>query len=430
MKNLNELLEAREALDNKTADLLTIVRGSDTVEKRELTEDESTNWESLKDEKRSLDKKIELAKEMQAEERILARKAAPKQPKRTPEQKLAADMSVVRGIQNLMNNKPLEGAEAEAHQEAQNEARSMGLNFSGNFQIPSVVARANTATGATNAGGVSPLIKDDVSELVPFLTPKLFLEELGATMMRGLQSNFKIPIGNTLTQANWATETAAATESTPILREETASPNRLAAFTKFSRQALLQPVIAIENMVREQLLGAEARAVESAAINGSGTGSTPEGILVNSDVNTVTTSGTLTRAHLIAMRKAIQSNNADKGTMSYLTNPDVEAYLNGLLVDAGSGNFVWPTDMPEKLMGYKACTSTLVPNNLGAGTDKSSIIFGDFSKLFIMQWGGRSISVDPYTSLKAAQVEVVLDSYYDIKVVEPKAFSIAVDITA
>jgi len=47
-----------------------------------------------------------------------------------------------------------------------------------------------------------------------------------------------------------------------------------------------------------------------------------------------------------------------------------------------------------------------------------------------MQWGGRSISVDPYTSLKAAQVEVVLDSYYDIKVVEPKAFSIAVDITA
>ena len=233
-----------------------------------------------------------------------------------------------------------------------------------------------------------------------------------------------------MTQANWATETAAATESTPILREETASPNRLAAFTKFSRQALLQPVIAIENMVREQLLGAEARAVEYAAVNGSGTGSTPEGILVNSDVNTVTTGGTLTRAHLIAMRKAIQSNNADKGTMSYLTNPDVEAYLNGLLLDAGSGNFVWPTDMPEKLMGYKACTSTLVPNNLGAGTDKSSIIFGDFSKLFIMQWGGRSISVDPYTSLKAAQVEVVLDSYYDIKVVEPKAFSIAVDITA
>ena len=66
MKNLNELLEAREALDNKTADLLTIVRGSDTVEKRELTEEESTNWETLKDEKRALDKQIELAKEMQA----------------------------------------------------------------------------------------------------------------------------------------------------------------------------------------------------------------------------------------------------------------------------------------------------------------------------------------------------------------------------
>ena len=428
MRSLNELLEAREALDKKTADLLLIVKGSETVEKRELTEVEETEWQTLKDEKRSLDKKIELAKEMEAEQRILARKSAPKHAKKTPEQKLAADMSVVRGIQNLMNNKPLEGAEAEAHQEAMNEARSMGLSFSGNFQIPSVVARANTATGATASGGVSPLIKDEISNFVPFLTPKLFLEELGATMMRGLQGNFKIPIGKTQSSATWATETATATETTPILREETASPNRLAAYTKFSRQALLQPVMAVENMVREQLLGAEARAVQTAAINGAGTGSTPEGILVNAAVNTVTTGGTLTRAHLIEMRKLIQSSNADKGTLRYLTNPDVEAYLNGLLVDAGSGQFVWPTDAPDKLMGYQAATSTLMPNTLSA--TKSGMIFGDWSKLWIMQWGGRSISVDPYTSLKEAQVEVVLDSYYDIKVVEPKAFSIAVDITA
>ena len=48
-------------------------------------------------------------------------------------------------------------------------------------------------------------------------------------------------------------------------------------------------------------------------------------------------------------------------------------------------------------MGYDAITSTLMPNDLCAGTDKSSMIFGDFSKLWIMQWGGRSISVDPYT---------------------------------
>ena len=428
MKNLNELLEAREALDNKTADLLTIVRGSETVEERELTEDESSIWETLKEEKRTLDKKIELAKEMQTEERILARKHAPKHPKKTPEQKLASDMSVVRGIQNLMANKPLEGAEAEAHQEAVSEARSMGLNFAGNFQIPSVVARANTATGATASGGVSPLIKDDISSFVPFLTPKLFLEELGATMMRGLQGNFKIPIGDTQSSATWATETATATETTPILREDTASPNRLAAYSKFSRQALLQPVMAIENMVREQLLGAEARAVQQAAINGVGTGSTPEGILVNSDVNTVTTGGTLTRAHLIEMRKLIDTANADGNSLCFLTNPDVRAYLNNLLLDAGSGQFVWPASETDMLMGYKAATSTLMPNDLTVSN--SGMIFGDWSKLWIMNWGGRSISVDPYSSLKEAQVEVVLDSYYDIKVVQPTAFSIATDIAA
>ena len=179
MKNLKTLLEEREVLDNKTSGLLAIVRGSEDVEKRELTEDEQTNWESLKAEKRNLDKSIDLAKEMEAEERVLARKSAPKFAKQTPEAKLAADMSVVRGIQNLMANKPLEGAEAEAHQEAVSEARSMGLTFSGNFQIPSVVARANTATGATNAGGLSPLIKDDIANFTPFLTPSYFLKKWG-----------------------------------------------------------------------------------------------------------------------------------------------------------------------------------------------------------------------------------------------------------
>ena len=430
MKNLKTLLEEREILETRTAEMLTIVRGSEDVEKRELTDEETTSWSELKTERIALDKSIKLAEEMENEERVMARKSAPKNAKVSPEQKLASSMSIVRGIQNLMNNKPLEGAEAEAHQEAINESRSMGLNFSGNFQIPSVVARANTATGATNAGGLSPLIKDDITNMVPFLTPKLFLEELGATMFTGLQSNFKIPVGATQSSASWNSETGAADETTPILSELTASPNRLAAYTKFSRQALIQPVVAIENMVREQLLGAEARAVQYAAINGSGTGNTPEGILNNAGVNTVTSGGTLTRAHLIELRKQIQSANADKGTMKYLTNPDVEAYLNNLLVDAGSGNFVWDAAQTDRLMGYDARTSTLMPNDLGAGTDKSSMIFGDWSKLWIMSWGGRSISVDPYTSLKNAQVEVVLDSYYDIKVVQPEAFSIVTDITA
>ena len=428
MKNLETLLEEREILEAKTAEMLTIVRGTEDVEKRELTEEETTSWSELKESRIALDKSIKLAEEMQNEERILAAKSAPKHEKVSPEAKLAADMSIVRGIQNLMNNKPLEGAEAEAHQEAISEARSMGLNFSGNFQIPSVVARANSATGATSSGGLSPLIKDDIMQMQPFLTPKLFLEELGATMMTGLQSNFKIPVGDTQSSATWNSETGTADETTPIIKELTASPNRLAAYTKFSRQALIQPVVAIEKMVRDQLLGAEARAVQYAAINGSGTGNTPEGILNNSDVNTITTGGTLTRAHLIEMRKAIQSLNADKGTLCYLTNPDVEAYLNNLLVDAGSGNFVWDAAQTDKLMGYKAKTSTLMPNDLS--TSKSGMIFADWSKLFIMQWGGRSISVDPYSSLKNAQVEVVLDSYYDIKCVQPEAFSIAVDIDA
>ena len=105
MKNLETLLEEREILEAKTAEMLTIVRGTEEVEKRELTEEETTSWSELKESRIALDKSIKLAEEMQNEERILAAKSAPKHEKVSPEAKLAADMSIVRGIQNLMNNK-------------------------------------------------------------------------------------------------------------------------------------------------------------------------------------------------------------------------------------------------------------------------------------------------------------------------------------
>ena len=70
MKNLETLLEEREILEAKTAEMLTIVRGTEDVEKRELTEEETTSWSDLKLERISLDKSIKLAEEMQNEERI------------------------------------------------------------------------------------------------------------------------------------------------------------------------------------------------------------------------------------------------------------------------------------------------------------------------------------------------------------------------
>ena len=50
-------------------------------------------------------------------------------------------------------------------------------------------------------------------------------------------------------------------------------------------------------------------------------------------------------------------------------------------------------------------------------------IYGDFSNLAIGQWGGIDLTVDPYTKAAAGQVRLVINAYFDAKVLRPEAFA-------
>lgn len=57
----------------------------------------------------------------------------------------------------------------------------------------------------------------------------------------------------------------------------------------------------------------------------------------------------------------------------------------------------------------------------------SAILFGDWSKLWIMSWGGLDIIVDPYSMKKEGAYEVTLNAYHDIFVRRKEAFAIIKD---
>ena len=80
--------------------------------------------------------------------------------------------------------------------------------------------------------------------------------------------------------------------------------------------------------------------------------------------------------------------------------------------------------------GYQAYTSNLVPSNLtkGSASEKcSAILFGDWSKLWILSWGGLDLVVDPYTMKKLGAYEVTLNAYHDIHVRRKEAFAMIKD---
>lgn len=71
-----------------------------------------------------------------------------------------------------------------------------------------------------------------------------------------------------------------------------------------------------------------------------------------------------------------------------------------------------------------------LPATLTKGTNTgncSAILFGDWSKLWIMSWGGLDIIVDPYSMKKEGAYEVTLNAYHDIFVRRKEAFAVIKD---
>jgi HK97 family phage major capsid protein len=96
-----------------------------------------------------------------------------------------------------------------------------------------------------------------------------------------------------------------------------------------------------------------------------------------------------------------------------------------LETDSGSGLFVM--DNLNSLLGYNVAVSTLVPTNIAS--TKTAVIFGNFADLILANFGGVDITVDPYTLADNAQVKVVINSFWDVKLKQPKSFAFGNDIT-
>jgi len=94
-------------------------------------------------------------------------------------------------------------------------------------------------------------------------------------------------------------------------------------------------------------------------------------------------------------------------------------------LDAGSGQFLM--DNANNLFGYPVAVSTLVPTNINS--TKTAAIFGDFSNVVLANWGGVEIVVDPYVKAEFGQVRIIINSYWDVELKQPKAFAFGDDIT-
>lgn len=419
-------------------------------EKREFSEKEKENLEQWEERMSALEEDIKFHEKLEARVAKSHDKGKGevrhKKGKETEEKKIMKRYSFLKVINRRSKGLPLDGIEAEMHQEAVREAEDNKFDLSG-IGVPSMFFQKRDLTAGTSTA-YGNTVQTDVGELIEYLWPRMATERLGADVMSGLTSNISFPRQNTIPSATWEGENDDNAESSPTTNTVSLNPNRVGTYVDVSKQLLLQSKVpALENRVRRDIEMAIGNAVDIAAINGSGASNQPTGILNTTGIGDIaggTNGAAPTWANIVGLETEVATANADLGNLAYLTTPGIRGKLKTTEKATNTGQFVWDNmvfggvggnrRMPGEgqLNGYRAAVSTLVPSDLskGTGTNLHAVIFGNWQELMIGQFGGLDIVIDPYTQAGKSLLRIVINSWWDIAIAHAASFAAMKDADA
>lgn len=272
---------------------------------------------------------------------------------------------------------------------------------------------------------------------IDLLRNRMVMSRLGARFLTGLVGNVTIPRQTAGVSAAWqASETASVTEGNMTVDLVTLTPHTLHARQDLTKLLMQQATPAVEQLVRNDLANALALALDAAGIDGTNTAQ-PEGILNVSGIGSVAAGGTatvtsaLTWGNVVGLETEVAVDNADMGSLAYLTRATVRGSLKTVEKATNTGLFVWqdsasPQIPGEGVMnGYRAVVSQQVPNDLTAGTftNATALIFGNFGDYIYAQWGGIDVLVNPYTQASTRIIEVHSSMFADGTVRHAESFA-------
>ncbi len=413
------------------------------TEKRSLSEDEQTQYETFTTEIRSLERQQKIAQEAEAEAAELATRSNKPLGKEDNEQKRQNDLgnySFLRAIQNQINpnSKPFDGLELEMHQEAVTEARAVNQTING-VGIPAMLMRARTMEKRDNSvtmptqpeDGAAVVQTEKRISLEDMLRNALMTVSLGATYFRDLTGNLDFVRMTERPVATFKPEVAELQKSNiKFGKNAQLTPKRLGTYTIHSKQFLLQTAPSIETKIRTELAYSIAEGIDKAAIYGDGADNEPLGILNltgGSGITFLNTAGAntgaaLTRANLITAIVTLMKKNVNGRNYGWLINAETVGKLMDTVVAANSDIFIM-NELDRLLMYPAAISNTIISDGTkGTATALSDLVFGAWENLYIAQWGGYDLTVDAVTLATAGQVRLIIQAFADVAVYEPKAF--------
>ena len=361
-----------------------------SVEGRDMTSDEQSSFDSLNSKVEELNG---MAQRAESYEKLQATKAVKEVTENTPKE--LRDYSFQDAMKAAYSGK-LEGLVKEMDTEARREARYTGQMYKG-IAIPSSVLEARAIT-TSNVNDVETMSFTDQ------LQANLVLASAGANFYSGVK-NMKFPVISGIT-TTFVGETGGSVTAAGSATSETLSPQKCISIVEISAEAMTQNA-GIEAAIRRNMAASVAAQLEKNLLAAA---DNTDGGPLSIFADAADGGATLDAAALLAMESTVLGNNVPLlgGRFAYLCNSDALAVIKGLAQVASVSPIYDNRD--KTINSYFSFVSSNVGNK---ASNFDNVLFGDFSRVHIAQFGGLDVLFDPFTNAAAGVGRLIATSLVD-----------------
>lgn len=433
----------KEDIKNELRSIVNAAR----MEMRKLTNQEQTRMEELKKELKALQDKMEEEEEPKAEddkkeeeERACEpqddkkeedRECAPQEDKKEEDRacepqedekkeearsmnenieqksfniktKMNKEFRLLKAISDIANNRQLDDVALAVSEAGKEEMRKSGLSFGGQIQLP-IEERAAITVAAEGEDTVAT----NLYNVIAPLRAKNVLVQAGAKFITNLSGDVQIPL-MTAESCGWESEIGEAKDGAGTFSSVKLSPKRLTAYIDLSKQFIIQDSVGAEELIRQDLINALNAKLESTILGAEeGDATKPEGIFKTIDPTAHTVANF---ADLVNAESDIEDANVI-GEMKYVMSNKAKAAFRSMAKSAKTTQLV--------MEGGQIDGTPVLNTSHVAG---KNFAYGDWSNLAIGQFGAVDLLIDPYTKAAQGMIRIVINAYFDAKVLRPEAF--------
>lgn len=278
-------------------------------------------------------------------------------------------------------------------------------------------------------------------EIIPLLRPRVVAMELGVTELQAMGSPVEIPTETTAPTVDAVAENTANTAADMAFGSLIATPHTAQSYIKASRRFLSMGTGA-EAFIRRRMAEEIALTMNKYILKGTGAAGEPTGILNTTGIGSVAAgtwynSGITTAAYTDLLKIEGTVAEADglegAGALGWCFHPRVMRALRqietvGNAQDVVMAGKVFSAAAEQAVLGYNYRTSTQL--DAGAVSGTGEIIFGNWEKAILAQWGNLSVEASNVAddALSKRQTHIVAYMDMDVIVSQPGAFAVMNDI--